>query len=311
MKNGYDEPPKGLDSGMFYVIHIISLVAMTASFTCASTIMVMSAKQQKVKKFYDRNKSERLVVYAAACDASFNLVHSTEHIQMLVTRNYITPKDLCKFHAFMTLELGLSQVVLVIFVAVNVFCMMFLHKDLSFGKYDWKLTSTVILAPFFLGVGILAADKFGPNGAFCFFDSVTARQLNFYLTTLPLCLVLVNNAILYGLSWYRIRVETKRLADTLGTAVQSKKRTHIAAKNMFLFLISYFVQWWALSVYGIWIAFGEGPIALYVVNIFFSNAGGVWNGIVFIIIRRRRRMVDIKLTKTVNDIQRKSKRNDR
>ncbi|XP_033735983.1 uncharacterized protein LOC117324307 [Pecten maximus] len=301
MRSGYDEPPKGLDSGQFYVIHIISLIAMGASFLCASIVMGVSIKQQKMKKFYDRTKSERLIVYAAACDATFNVIHSTEHIQMLITKNHVSPRELCKFHGFMTLELGFAQVFLVLFVAVNIFCMMFLHKDISFGKYDWKLLGLIILAPFLIGASILAADKIGPNGTFCFFDGVTARQLNFYLTTIPLCLVLVNNVILYGLSWYRIRTETKRLSQTLGSASQSRKWTHNAANNMFLFLISYFVQWWALAVYGVWITFGEGPIVLYIANIFFSNAGGVWNGIVFVIIRRRRRILDIQQGSNVNN----------
>ncbi|XP_060072828.1 uncharacterized protein LOC132552657 [Ylistrum balloti] len=292
MSSGYDELPLGVDSGQFYAIHVISLVAMGASFTCATIIMGLSIRQQNTKKFYDRSKTERLIVYAAACDATFNVIHSTEHIQMLITKNFVLPKELCKFHGIMTLELGFAQVFLVLIVAVNIFCMMFLHKDISFGRYDWRLISSVILGPFLIGISSLAADKIGPNGAFCFFDSVTARHLNLYLTTIPICLVLVNNAILYGLSWYRIRTETRRLARTLGGASLATKRTHIAAKNMFLFLISYFVQWWALSVYGVWTAFGEGPILLYIVNIFFSNTGGVWNGIVYVIIRRRRRLVD-------------------
>ncbi|OWF37107.1 hypothetical protein KP79_PYT25312 [Mizuhopecten yessoensis] len=258
MSSGYDVPPLGLDNGQFYVIHVTAMLAMCASFTCASIVIGLFIKQRKAKRFYDRSKSERMIVYAAVCDATFNVIHSTEHIQMLVTKNLVLPRELCKFHGLMTLALGYAQVFLVLSVAVNIFCMMFLQKNITFGKYDWRLLTAVILGPFLIGFSSLIANKIGPNGAFCFFDSVTARQANFYLTTIPSCLVLGTNAILYGLTLYRIRSETKRLSETLGASSASIKRTHTAAKNMFLFLISFCVQWWAISVYGVWLRFAKG-----------------------------------------------------
>ncbi|XP_060072829.1 uncharacterized protein LOC132552658 [Ylistrum balloti] len=291
MKSGYDERPLGLDSGQFYVIHVTALIAISASFICAIIVIVLSLKQHKYKNFFDRTKSERLIVYTATCDATFNVIHSAEHIQMIVTTNFVYPIELCRLHGFMTLQLGFAQVILVLFVAVNIFCMMFLRKNISFGKYDWKLFLTVILCPFLVGVGSLIAGAIGPNGAYCLLDSVTARKVNFYITTLPICLVLGNNAILYGLTLYKIRSETNRLAKSLGGFTGSVTRTHVAAKKMFLFMISFCVQWWAIAVYGVWLMFAKGPISLYIISTFFGNAGGVWNAVVYIMIRRKRRKI--------------------
>ncbi|XP_069117976.1 uncharacterized protein [Argopecten irradians] len=165
MRNGYDEPPLGLDTGQFYTIHVAALLSMTMSFVCASIVIGYSLRDRKSKSFFERTKSERFVVYMGICDATFNVIHAAEHIQMVVTRNHVHPIQICRLHALMSMELGFAQVFLVLFIAVNIFTLMFLHKNISFGKYDWKLLLTVVLCPFLIGVSSLLANIIGPNGA--------------------------------------------------------------------------------------------------------------------------------------------------
>jgi len=121
---------------------------------------------------------------------------------------------------------------------------------------------------------------------------------NIFLTTIPMCLILIVNTILYGLTWHRINTEAKRLKTSLGNSSTAIKASHRAARNMFLFLTAFFIQWWAVAVYGVWLLFGEAPFALLQVVTIFSNIGGVLNGVVYAIIRHRRRVTESDEGKT-------------
>jgi len=107
-----------------------------------------------------------------------------------------------------------------------------------------------------------------------------------------MCIIMIVNASLYGLTWHRINAEAKRLENSLGNSSTAKKASHRAARNMFLFLIAFFIQWWAIAVYGVWLLFGEAPFALLQIVTIFSNIGGVLNGGVYAIIRYRRRVAE-------------------
>lgn len=59
---------------------------------------------------------------------------------------------------------------------------------------------------------------------------------------------------------------------------------------MSLFVTAYLIQWWALGLYGMWQLVAEVPQLLFNFVTTFSNIGGILNGIVFIIIMRRKRI---------------------
>lgn len=123
----------------------------------------------------------------------------------------------------------------------------------------------------------------------CYFDGIKGKTTNIFFTTVPLLLVLVVNVILYILSWYRIYKETRELKDSLGKSSRALKASHKAAKTMSLFVMAFFVQWWAMALYGIWQLIGDVPFLLFNFVTTFSNVGGILNGIVFVIIMRRKR----------------------
>ena len=106
-------------------------------------------------------------------------------------------------------------------------------------------------------------------------------------TTVPLFLVLIMNIILYALTWQRIHRETRRIRKTLGTKPASVRAEHQAAKAMSLFVAAFFIQWWALSIYGIWALMGQVPEEYFYLLITFDNLGGLFNLCVYIIIRRK------------------------
>ena len=104
-------------------------------------------------------------------------------------------------------------------------------------------------------------------------------------TTVPLFVVLILNIVLYAL---KIHSETRRIRKTLGTKPASVRAEHQAAKAMSLFVAAFFIQWWALSIYGIWALVGQVPEEYFYLLITFDNLGGIFNLGVYIIIRRRK-----------------------
>ena len=107
-------------------------------------------------------------------------------------------------------------------------------------------------------------------------------------TTVPLFVVLIMNILLYTLTWQKIHSETRRIRKTLGSKPASVKAEHQAAKAMSLFVAAFFVQWWALSIYGIWALVGQVPEEYFYLLITFDNLGGVFNLVVYILIRRKK-----------------------
>ena len=123
----------------------------------------------------------------------------------------------------------------------------------------------------------------------CYFDGVKGEIANVFFTTVPLLLVLTINIVLYILTWIRLRTEAKRLKYVLGKDAKTVRASHGAARTMSLFVVAFFVQWWAMAVYGIWqLATDDVPQLLFQFVTTYSNIGGILNGIVYIIIRRRK-----------------------
>ena len=110
---------------------------------------------------------------------------------------------------------------------------------------------------------------------------------NLFFTTVPLVLILVSNTVLYILTWIKIHKETKRLH--LGDSSQLLSANFTAARNMSLFVLAFFIQWWAMGMFGVWalVEPDHVPQAVFHLVTTFSNIGGILNLIVYLIIRRR------------------------
>lgn len=296
--DGYDIPVYGVGDGRFYHIHVPALSCICVSFVCAVSIIAYSFYHQHFSTFFKWTKSERFVIYMAICDALFNVAHFTDHLHILLERSYPRPKSLCAFYGFMLAEFITAQNLMVNIVAINVFVLIYYRYEINFGKCDYKLLVYIFGAPALGGIIAGIAGQLGPNGSFCYFDGIKGKWTNIFFTTVPLLLVLVINIVLYILSWYRIYKETKELKDSLGKACRALRASHKAAKTMSLFVTAFFVQWWAMALYGIWQLIDEVPFLLFNFVTTFSNVGGILNGIVFVIIMRRKRQKEEEHTKS-------------
>ena len=137
LQNGYDLPVKGLDNGFFYPIHISALIAISASFFCAVAVLIISFR--KPSPFFNRPKNERFVVYLAVCDGMFNVFHSMDHLQYLITLSHPRPAAVCAFYSYMMFTFVMSQMICVNVIAINAFFLMYFGKNLNFGKWDYRL----------------------------------------------------------------------------------------------------------------------------------------------------------------------------
>lgn len=123
----------------------------------------------------------------------------------------------------------------------------------------------------------------------CYFDAVKGELANLFFTTVPLTLIFVSNIILYFLTWKQIKKEEPRFKDIDGREARIIRASHSAARKMTLFVLAFFIQWWAMCTYGIVQVSSrvEVPIHLFHFVTTFSNIGGVLNGIVYVIIRKK------------------------
>uniref|UniRef100_A0A7M5UNR8 peptide-methionine (S)-S-oxide reductase n=1 Tax=Clytia hemisphaerica TaxID=252671 RepID=A0A7M5UNR8_9CNID len=129
----------------------------------------------------------------------------------------------------------------------------------------------------------------GGSCSSCYFDGVNGELANLFFTTVPLTVILLTNIILYLLTWRRIKQEEPKFKGINGREARIVRASHRAARTMTLFVTAFIIQWWAMCIYGIVQMLVEVPIELFQFVTTFSNVGGILNGIVYYIIRRRSR----------------------
>lgn len=114
-------------------------------------------------------------------------------------------------------------------------------------------------------------------------DAIRGKMMNIIYLTIPLLIVFTVNMILYALTYYRLQMGSKRLNTS-----RLSSRTKRVARNMILFLLAFFVQYWAAAVFGACqlITDNVPTVILYFLTSF-TNIGGFLNGIVYLVIRHR------------------------
>ena len=164
LRDGYDLPVYGLVDGLFYPLHVPAVICISISFVCATTTFIMCIRSHRGRSFFKWTECDRCIVFLAICDGCFNLPHGADHLHVLISRNHVYPATLCHLYAFFTAIFATAQNILVGIIAINIFAMMYFHKKLYFGKYDWALLLVIYGIP---GTGGIAAWCFGflgPNG---------------------------------------------------------------------------------------------------------------------------------------------------
>ncbi|XP_062600697.1 uncharacterized protein LOC134262335 [Saccostrea cucullata] len=278
----------GLDDGTFYPLHVSAIVCMSCSLLASIVVTALSFKTHK-KGFYLWPRSERFVVYLALCEASFNFIHMFDHVTMITERDHVHPLELCQFYAFLMVLLVTTKNLVLVIIAINGFLLIRFQRQMEFGTRDWRLFAVTLGIPSFYCSVALSFQQLGPAGAFCL---VIPGISTFLMTIIPFILILLVNTTLYSLTWFHIRRDAQQIRSVIGAQAQSGTSYIQAAKTMTMFITVFTIQWWAVTVYGIWqIISHDVPSIVYIFVVIFTNIGGCLNLIVFISIQKKRRRI--------------------
>ena len=163
-RGGFDLPLVGLDTGLFYYIHIPALACIFLSLCSVVAVLVTSFRHKNVRKFCSWNKSERFVIYIAICDGLLNISHSLDHMQILITKNHVYPVELCEFYAFVVIEFASAQILMVNLIAINAFMFLYCGIDITFGRHDCGLLLYIFGVPIVCGTLAASFGGLGSNG---------------------------------------------------------------------------------------------------------------------------------------------------
>ena len=164
LRDGYDLPVLGLDEGYFYELHIPTIVCISASFVCAAISIIVSFRRHHGQPFFSWTKCDRLIVYLAVCDGMFNLSHGSDHMIVVIIRDHVRPRALCELFGFVTTIFCMAQNLVVGIIAINIFMMICLRKNLNLGRRDWIIFLGTFGMPFLVAVVAWSLGLLGPNG---------------------------------------------------------------------------------------------------------------------------------------------------
>lgn len=109
---------------------------------------------------------------------------------------------------------------------------------------------------------------------------------NFLIIFIPISISISTLSIVYFLIWYKLYVEVKQIKKTLGNQSMASKQILVATRNMSFFVLVMILRFLTPAIHGCWVFIDKPPRALYEINTYASCFGGIFNGIIYLTIRR-------------------------
>ncbi|CAG2216297.1 unnamed protein product [Mytilus edulis] len=281
-ESGYDIPVFGGGHYCFNLIHVTAIVCLLLTLFSAFGVIILLYKSKAGKRFMKWHKHERFLLYRCICDISYGIVHTLDHVQIVITKDHIRPSGLCSVYGMLLVNICLSESLFSLMSALNAFMSVYFRKDVNFGDKDWKLLLLLSLGPFVAVFPLSFLHVFGPNGNFCAFDSVKGVIANTILCTGIMGAVLIALSTIYVFTWYRIFTESRNLKTNLGNSSSVRKATLRSAKAMCLFVVVYIIQWTPITVYGTWQLISDVPYELFLAIVLMTNLSGVYSGVIWL-----------------------------
>ena len=72
-----------------------------------------------------------------------------------------------------------------------------------------------------------------------------------------------------------------------GNDSSGSTKYHSTVRIMMLFVAVFVLQWWASLAFSVWNIFSQPSVVIYWGAIFFSNLGGLFNGMAYTLLRRK------------------------
>src|SRR5277367_1782421 len=111
-----------------------------------------------------------------------------------------------------------------------------------------------------------------------------------YIIVVFSILVGILNMIFYGITWYKMRsVELKVKAghQTNGGTTSGSPKYHSTARIMMAFVLAYLIQYSVSYIMTIWQLFEIPPSCLVAISAWVAFLGGMINGVVYVVVRRK------------------------
>lgn len=109
---------------------------------------------------------------------------------------------------------------------------------------------------------------------------------NFLIIFIPIVILITVISILYFLIWYKLYVEVKQIKKTLGNQSMASKQIVVATRNMSFFVLVSILRFLTPAIHALWVFIAEPPRVLYETNAYATCFGGIFNGIIYLAIRR-------------------------
>ena len=142
-----------------------SIVVATLTFisVAISFVILITIKRGKSTNFFQWRVVDRFTVYTTVCDLLFYAIQILYDIHLGINDGYTPSRIACKVYGVVTLEFGLSQIMLTVATAIFAFFLVYRNYHLSLGRYDMLLHTPVFGLP--LTVLVIAAilDQIQPN----------------------------------------------------------------------------------------------------------------------------------------------------
>ena len=138
---------------------------MSTTVTSATITKSKATPQSKKpdNSFFKWNIGERLVIYLAVADITYEISHTMDHAYVILTQN--NPPDLaCAVFGFMLTEFGFAQWVIVLYSALSACSLIVFNKKLHLGRWDWILIVAALGIPGSFGFVAGPLGLLGQNG---------------------------------------------------------------------------------------------------------------------------------------------------
>ncbi|KNC99548.1 uncharacterized protein SPPG_04937 [Spizellomyces punctatus DAOM BR117] len=268
------------DIEMFYGLHILSLVCITASFMGSSFVIITSVRARRYKTLNDR-----LPIYISTADLAFASVHFVDHLTVMVNKKYPSAGT-CRLLGVILLIGWGYQITINGALAAQCWLKIVRRWKLPLGVYEWKLHALVMSIVMSIVVVGLGIDAFGPASyIICFKIEGRPGRIMWLLTVAFLIVTTV--AIVFSSVSIRRQIRAVIGDVTKYTfADLQDNRTHQADVRMLNFAIIGCVQYIPTSALIFAVLFwDDGRLinkTLYYIALTTVNSGGTMNCLVYL-----------------------------
>ncbi|KAI8834873.1 hypothetical protein BC829DRAFT_406906 [Chytridium lagenaria] len=176
-----------------YALHAVALLCIGLSMAGSLHMVFWTVRKGKYNTI-----GERFPLYVAILDFLWSVVHSIDHIYMMVAAGANPPPAMCSAIGAILSLFMLAQVMLLNLIAVSMFLSVYMGWNLSYGSYDWVLGVLTFGVPIGYVIVGLSVNAFGADLYWCFLNvDKSSGQIFWIITLISACACIGLPALCY------------------------------------------------------------------------------------------------------------------